>query len=283
MTSPFRGLVRQMRLRAGPGSLVAATAALASVLLISSAIGPRSTASCKHSPEHALPPAQPAAQEAHNEPVPIPWEASRPSVPVRSFADLGAIASTPSRARPPRPTSEMDEVNRYLWAVYERATTKRDGSGDFTWKDIAAAARLGMTLGDYVIAGMDRDFREVLTGQGSPLDAAGIRWTILSAFRDDYRQGLATGYKARTGDSLHGGSFTTGGYGRGCAIDIIDADSKSRVIWTYSMPAALSSGSNGPCPGSIRHTCSRAAMAHDGGRAAQGSARQRRHRRTPPR
>jgi hypothetical protein len=143
----------------------------------------------------------------------------------------------------------MDEVNRYLWAVYGRTTTKRDGSGDFTWKDVAAAARLGITLGDYVIGGMDRDFRELLYRAGLAFDAAGIRWTMLSAFRDDYRQGLASGYKARTGDSLHGGSFTTGGYGHGCAIDIIDADSKSRILWTWLDANSVQLGLERPLPG----------------------------------
>jgi hypothetical protein len=200
--------------------------------------------------DHALPLAPPAAQEAHNEPVPDPMGGEPPvELPVGSFADLGAVASHAIPSPAPTPDSEMDEVNRYLWSVYERATTKRDGSGDFTWKDIAAAARLGMTLGDYVIAGMDRDFREILYRAGLAMDAAGIRWTILSAFRDDYRQGLATGYKARTGDSLHGGSFTTGGYGHGCAIDIIDADSKSRVIWTWLDANSAQLGLERPLPG----------------------------------
>jgi hypothetical protein len=133
----------------------------------------------------------------------------------------------------PTPEPEMDEVNQYLWGVYERSTVKRDGSGDFTWKDAASAARLGMTLGDYVIVGMDRDFRELLYRAGLAMDAAGFRWTILSGFRDDYRQGLASGYKARIGDSLHGGSITTGGYGHGCAVDITDADSNPQSLRTW--------------------------------------------------
>jgi hypothetical protein len=80
---------------------------------------------------------------------------------------------------------------------------------------------------------MDRDFREVLYRAGLAMDAAGFRWTILSAFRDDYRQFLAAGYKARIGDSLHGGSATTGGYGHGCAVDIKIADGDSRALWTW--------------------------------------------------
>jgi hypothetical protein len=141
-----------------------------------------------------------------------------------------AVASHGMPSEAPTPDPEMDEVNQYLWGVYQRSAVKRDGSGDFTWKDVAAAARLGMTLGDYVIVGMDRDFRELLYRAGWTMDAAGIRWTILSAFRDDYRQSLASGYKAHIGASLHGGSITTGGYGHGCAVDIADADGNPQFL-----------------------------------------------------
>jgi hypothetical protein len=58
----------------------------------------------------------------------------------------------------------MDEVNQYLWNVYQRTEKKRDGSGDFTWKDIAAAERLGMSLGDYVVRGMIAIFARCYTG-----------------------------------------------------------------------------------------------------------------------
>jgi len=133
----------------------------------------------------------------------------------------------------PTPEREMDEVNQYLWSVYERSPIKHDGTGDFTWKDIAAAARIGTSLGDYVIRGMDRDFRELLYRAGLAMDSAGFRWTILSAFRDDYRQSLASGYKARVSDTLHGGSYTTGGYGHGCAIDIREADGDSHDLWSW--------------------------------------------------
>ena len=78
-------------------------------------------------------------------------------------------------------------------------------TGDFTWKDASAALRLGMSLETYVIGGMDPDLRELLYRAGLALDAAGIHWTILSAFRDDYRQSLVSGFKAHTDNSLHGG------------------------------------------------------------------------------
>ena len=105
----------------------------------------------------------------------------------------------------------MEDVDQYLWEVYQRAPVKKDGTGDFTWKDPAAANRMHLTLKDYVIRGMDADFREQLYHAGHAMDAAGLRWSMLSAFRDDYRQTLASGFKARTGNSLHGGSRATGG------------------------------------------------------------------------
>jgi hypothetical protein len=130
-------------------------------------------------------------------------------------------------------TSVEDEVDQYLWAAYERSPTKQDSTGDFTWKDAAAAAHLGMSLKTYVIGGVDPDLRELLYHAGLAMDAARIHWTILSAFRDDYRQSLASGLKAHTNNSLHGGSAATGGYGHGCAVDIKDADGNSDSVWHW--------------------------------------------------
>ena len=118
----------------------------------------------------------------------------------------------------------MDEVDEYLWEVYQRAPAKRDGSGDFTWKDPAAAKRFGMPMPEYVIRGMDPDFREQLFHAGRAMDAAGIRWSMLSAFRDDYRQSIASGLHASASNSLHGGKRRTGGYGHGQAVDVTSAD-----------------------------------------------------------
>jgi hypothetical protein len=71
---------------------------------------------------------------------------------------------------------------------------------------------------------MDRDFREMIYHAGKAMDAAGIHWSILSAFRGDYRQKLASGLKARVGWSRHGGSRRVGGYGHGEAVDVTNAD-----------------------------------------------------------
>jgi hypothetical protein len=132
---------------------------------------------------------------------------------------------------PPQPPAEWasvpvptDEVRAYLWSVYQRSPAKADGHGDFTWKDISAAARAGLSIEEYVVGGIDPDFREVLFALGHAMDAAGIEWTILSGFRDDFRQKLASGLKARVNNSFHGGSEATGGYRHGCAVDLASAD-----------------------------------------------------------
>jgi hypothetical protein len=127
-----------------------------------------------------------------------------------------------------------DSVIIYLWSVYQRSPTKRDGHGDFTWKDQAAANRAGMSVQEYVIGGMDPDFREQLYHAGLAMDLAGIPWTILSGFRDDYRQGIAVGLKAHVGNSFHGGSVATGGYGHGCAVDVASVDGLSnQEVWQW--------------------------------------------------
>jgi hypothetical protein len=129
---------------------------------------------------------------------------------------------------------EIDQAQKYLWSVYQRSSAKLDSHGDFTWKDVAAAARLGLSVEEYVIGGMDPDFREQLFAAGQALDAAGIGWTILSAFRDDYRQNLAVGFRASVGNSFHGGSAATGGYGHGCAVDLASTDGLSNsIVWNW--------------------------------------------------
>jgi hypothetical protein len=145
--------------------------------------------------------------------------------------------------------ANMDEVDRYLWEVYQRAPTKRDHSGDFTWKDPAAAKRMGMSLPEYVIGGMDPDFREQLYHAGQAMDADGIQWSLLSAFRDDYRQGLAKGFKAKVGRSLHGGSRATGGYGHGRAVDVTNADGDADIVWHWLDANGSKFGLHRPIPG----------------------------------
>ena len=146
-------------------------------------------------------------------------------------------------------------IDQYLWSVYQRApkedTTKvvertkvivkTDGKpqtvvkeftklvdDDFTWKDPKAAEKAGMSLMEYVIGGMDRDFKLKLYRAVRAMDDAGLSPGITSAFRDDYRQSLASGLKAATNRSYHGGSLR-GGYGHGLAADLVSVKGETRA------------------------------------------------------
>src|SRR5262245_23752256 len=149
----------------------------------------------------------------------------------------------------PGTASVMNVVDDYLWEVYQRQPVKKDSTGDFSWKDPAAAKRMRLALQEYVIGGMDPDFREQLYHAGKAMDAAGLQWSMLSAFRDDYRQKLAAGFKARGGNSLHGGSRRTGGYGHGRAIDITSADGEMSDVWKWIDAHGAKYGLYRPMPG----------------------------------
>jgi hypothetical protein len=146
-------------------------------------------------------------------------------------------------------------IDEYLWSFYERtpkvdmnkvterikATVKKKGKtrtviktiikyvlGDFTWKDPIAAQRAGMSLADYVIGGMDRRFKLKLYHALRAMDDAGLMPGITSAFRDDYRQSIASGQKAASDSSYHGGS-RRGGYGHGLAADLVSVKGETRL------------------------------------------------------
>ena len=146
-------------------------------------------------------------------------------------------------------------VDRYLFALYQRApkedtvavedkrqvTIKRKGKTvtvtrtftrradqDFAWKDPKAAEKAGMTMPQYVIGGMDRDFKMKLFRMLLAAEQAGQYPGITSAFRDDYRQSIASGLKAASDRSYHGGSFR-GGYGHGLAADIVSINGATRA------------------------------------------------------
>jgi hypothetical protein len=144
--------------------------------------------------------------------------------------------------------SIMEQVDDYLWEVYQRVPIKKDGTGDFTWKDPAAAEHIGLSLREYVIGGMDPEFREQLYHAGRAMDAAGLQWSMLSAFRDDYRQGLASGYKASASNSLHGGSRRTGGYGHGRAIDVTGPEGRESEVWKWIDDHGAKYGLHRPLP-----------------------------------
>jgi len=152
-------------------------------------------------------------------------------------------------------------IDQYLWSVYQRTpkvdtikvrdqikvTVKKKGKTrtiiatltklvdeDFTWKDPKAAQKAGMSLMDYVIGGMDRSFKLKLYHALRALDDAGLSPGITSGFRDDYRQSLASGNKAATDSSYHGGS-RRGGYGHGLAADLVSVKGETRAQrWSSS-------------------------------------------------
>jgi hypothetical protein len=145
-------------------------------------------------------------------------------------------------------------VDRYLWALYQRTpkedtikelerrnvSVKKKGKmvtvakiftklvdEDFAWKDPKAADKAGMSMMDYVIGGMDRGFKLRLFHTLHAAEAAGLSPGITSAFRDDYRQSIASGLKAASNKSYHGGS-SRGGYGHGLAADIVSVQGGDR-------------------------------------------------------
>ena len=146
-------------------------------------------------------------------------------------------------------------IDRYLWVLYQRTpkedsvktqeqrkvTVKKKGrlvtvtrtfttvaDENFAWKDPKAAEKAGMPMVDYVIGGMDRDFKLKLFHLLHAADEAGLSPGITSAFRDDYRQSIASGLKAANERSYHGGSFR-GGYGHGLAADIVSVNGATRA------------------------------------------------------
>jgi len=146
-------------------------------------------------------------------------------------------------------------VDRYLWKLYERTPkedtikvedrrkvkVKRKGKTitvtrtftravdeNFAWKDPQAADKINMPLVDYVIGGMDRFFKLRLFHVLRAAEQAGLSPGITSAFRDDYRQSIASGLKAASDRSYHGGSFR-GGYGHGLAADVVSVKGATRA------------------------------------------------------
>ena len=91
-----------------------------------------------------------------------------------------------------------------------------------------SGAKSGMSVKDYVIGGMDRRFKLKLYHALRAMDDAGLMPGITSAFRDDYRQAIASGNKAASDSSYHGGS-RRGGYGHGLAADLVSVKGETRL------------------------------------------------------
>ena len=84
-----------------------------------------------------------------------------------------------------------------------------------------------MPMMNYVIGGMDRSFKLKLFHTLRAAEQAGLSPGITSAFRDDYRQSIASGLTAATDRSYHGGSFR-GGFGHGLAADVVSVKGGTR-------------------------------------------------------
>ena len=192
-------------------------------------------------PSQMLPPETPPVQVATaNTPDPVPNDAKE-AVSSIEILDECLVADIC--------------IDRYLWALYQRTpkedtikvherrkvTVKRKGKTvtvtrtftklvdqDFTWKDPKAAEKAGMPMMDYVIGGMDRSFKLKLFHTLHAAEQAGLSPGITSAFRDDYRQSIASGLKAATDRSYHGGS-SRGGYGHGLAADVVSVKGATRA------------------------------------------------------
>jgi hypothetical protein len=198
-----------------------------------------------------------AAEPVLTDPAPKPAPATGmqlASVPTAGEVDDGL--KPPARSIAPSDQCVTDTcIDEYLFSLYERTpkldsnkvterikvTVTKDGktrtvtktvtsyvAADFTWKDPAAAQRRGMSVKDYVIDGMDHGFKLKLYGALRAMDDAGLMPGITSAFRDDYRQSIATGKKAASDSSFHGGS-RRGGYGHGLAADLVSIKGDTRA------------------------------------------------------
>jgi hypothetical protein len=183
-------------------------------------------------------------------PPPVLFAAASPTDPVQNAATRAVSFEALDAC--PEPDVCIDE---YLWSLYERTpkvdtvkveerikvkvknkgktrtvvkTSTKYITQDFGWKDPKAAQKAGMSLKDYVIGGMDRDFRRKMYSALRAMDDAGFSPGITSGFRDDYRQELANGNKAASDSSYHGGS-RRGGYGHGLAADLVSVKGETRA------------------------------------------------------
>ena len=195
----------------------------------------------------ALPDPRPMPQPATSS---MQLAAVSPADPVQNTA-RPAVSSEAIDACP-----ETDScIDQYLWSLYERTpkvdtvkveeriktkvkikgktrtvvkTLTKYITQDFAWKDPIAAQKAGMSSKDYVIGGMNRAFKRKLYDALRAMEEAGFVPGITSGFRDNYRQDLASGNKAASDSSYHGGS-RRGGYGHGLAADLVSVKGETRA------------------------------------------------------
>jgi hypothetical protein len=225
--------------------------------------------------EASAPPVKVAGIGSVGAVLPEPGEMPPPATPPVRLVSLFRSAPLEEDLKPAvRPVETPNEclvaeicIDEYLWSFYERtpkvdtnkvterikAAVNKKGKtrtiiktitkyvvGDFTWKDPIAAQKAGMSVKDYVIGGMDRGFKLKLYHALRAMDDAGLMPGITSAFRDDYRQSIASGNKAASDSSYHGGS-RRGGYGHGLAADLVSLKGETRLeryasskgLWTW--------------------------------------------------
>ena len=237
------------------------TAAIESQPVTTAAVEPQPVTTVVDAPQSVTTVAdatQPVLLAALTDPVEVlpPEIAQAPAATTDDAPPQEAAATTPSRVELVGECQVAEAcIDQFLWALYQRTrkedTTKerelrkvqikRKGKlvtvtrsftrlveNDFTWKDPHAAARVGMSMPDYVIGGMDRSFKQKLFRTLYAAEAAGLQPGITSAFRDDYRQSIASGLKAASNRSFHGGSLR-GGYGHGLAADIVSVNGATRA------------------------------------------------------
>jgi hypothetical protein len=189
-----------------------------------------------------------------------PPESLAPSATAQPDSNIKVATAEPADINPRAVTADQCAVvdscvDHYLWSLYQRAPkedavkveqqrqvkVKKKGKmvtvtktfttladEDFSWKDPKAADKVGLPIQDYVIGGMDRDFKIRLFHMLQFADASGLSPGITSAFRDDYRQSIASGLKAANDRSYHGGS-SHGGYGHGLAADVVSVNGATRA------------------------------------------------------
>lgn len=212
--------------------------------------------------EASAPPLEVAEMESILAALPDPEMLSQATPPVRLVSLFRSAPSEEDLKPVVRVVETPNEclvvdicVDDYLWSFYERtpkvdtnkvkarvkATVRKKGKtrtviktvtryvvADFTWKDPIAAQKAGMSVKDFVVGGMDRRFKLKLYHALRAMDDAGLMPGITSAFRDDYRQAIASGNKAASDSSYHGGS-RRGGYGHGLAADLVSVKGETRL------------------------------------------------------
>ena len=126
-------------------------------------------------------------------------------------------------------------MNRITLIFLSSAQPDRVGDG----VDLKTGA--GELLVALQIGGMDRGFRLRLYHLFRALDDAGLDPGMTSGFRDDYRQSIASGNKAATNRSYHGGSLR-GGYGHGLAADVVSVKGQTTAELKGSATTTISGG-----------------------------------------